>query len=344
MNELPRLSSPHLHQSRHDTGWLMFQVVVAALPGVAALVLFFGWGVIVNILLGAAIAALCESAAVLLRRRAPLFYLRDCSALVTALLLGIALPPHAPWWVVIAANATAILFGKHVYGGLGYNPFNPAMVGYVVALISFPVPMTTWAAPLGALAGHTPAGPIDALLLCLRGTDGNGVDALSMATPLDLLRSNTALTMSELRENYRQFGSFAGRGWEWANIGFLLGGGYLLWRRIYTWHAPVGMLGALILLSALFYSADSGSHGSPLFHLLSGATMLGAFFIVTDPVSGSVSNRGRLIFGIGVGVLLFFMRAFSNYPDAVAFAVLLMNFTAPLIDHYIQPRTYGYTR
>ena len=340
MNGLNRFSSPHMHGPQ-SSQMLMGQVLLATLPGIAALVWFFGWGVIVNICLASIVATGCETFAVMLRKKQPLFYLRDLSALVTAFLLGIALPPYAPWWLIVAAVATAILFGKHIYGGLGNNPFNPAMVGYVIALISFPVQMTNWAAPLGVAAGFQPPGLLEALRLCLTGSTGTGVDMVTAATPLDIIR-NSQLTASELQEQNLLFGKFGARGWEWANIGFLAGGLWLLWRRIFSWHAPVGMLGALVILSAIFYRSDSSGFGSPLFHLVSGATMLGAFFIVTDPVSGATSKMGRLVFGIGTGSLLYWLRVASNSPDAVAFAILLMNFTAPLIDNFTRPRTYGY--
>ena len=165
----------------------------------------------------------------------------------------------------------------------------------------------------------------------------------ALATPLDLLKQNNALLVEDLWTQNPQFGRWAGIGWEWANIAFLAGGAWLLYQRIFTWHAPVAMLASLSLLAALFYDGgSSASGGSPLFHLLSGATMFGAFFIVTDPVTSAASLRGRLIYGALVGALVYIIRVRGNYPDAVAFAVLLMNFAAPFIDHYTQPRTYGH--
>ena len=339
---LLQASSPHLYGPR-DTGWVMRQVLFAALPGLAAMTWFFGWGTVWNILLAAVTATLCEIFAVRLRGRSPRFYLRDGSVLVTALLLGLALPPYCPWWITVSGTAFAVLIGKHIYGGLGYNPFNPAMAGYLMLLISFPVEMTTWAAPRGSMLDYAPPSLWLAAQLSL--FSSAPLDAFTMATPLDLFRGRDAMTVEELWRSAPQFGLFGGRGWEWVNLGFGLGGLYLLWRRIFTWHAPAGMLGALALLAALFYAGGgSNSGGSPLMHLGTGATMLGAFFILTDPVSSAVSNRGRLFFGIGAGILIFSLRTWSNYPDGVAFAVLLMNFAAPFIDHYTQPRTYGHDR
>ena len=256
---------------------------------------------------------------------------------MTSTLLCIALPPYAPWWLIAIGVASSILLAKQLYGGLGYNPFNPAMVGYVVLLISFPVQMTAWAPPRGL--GDVP-GILDALRACFM---PGSFDAITMATPLDVLKQNKSLLIEDLWGQNAQFGRWAGVGWEWVNIAFLAGGAWLLYQRIFTWHAPVAMLASLTLLAAIFYDGgSSASGGSPLFHLLSGATMFGAFFIVTDPVSSAVSNRGRLVYGALIGALIYIIRVRGNYPDAVAFAVLIMNFAAPFIDHYTQPRTYGH--
>lgn len=340
---LPRFSSPHAHGPAR-TSWVMQQVLLASVPGVLALTVCFGWGTLANILWAVPVALACEGAMLRLRGRDVRFSLRDCSALVTALLLAIALPPGSPWWLVTTGTAFAIVIAKHLYGGLGSNPFNPAMAGYVVLLISFPLEMTRWMAP--AAAGIAPTlGPLEALQASLGLLDAARLDALTMATPLDVLRQNQSLLVSELWAKNPQFGRIAGAGWEWVNAGFLAGGLYLLARRIFTWHAPLAMLAALALMAAIFHDGGSAaSGGSPLFHLFSGATMFGAFFIVTDPVTCATSNRGRLIFGALVGVLVYLIRHWGNYPDAVAFAVLLMNFAAPLLDHYTQPRSYGHDR
>tara|TARA_R110000823_G_scaffold210224_3_gene340402 strand:- start:6725 stop:7693 length:969 start_codon:yes stop_codon:yes gene_type:complete len=317
----------------------MQTVLLATVPGILVLTHFFGFGTLVNILWGSIVALALESAALKLRGRPVGFYLKDCSALVTAFLLCIALPPYSPWWLIAVGIASAILLGKHFYGGLGYNPFNPAMVGYVVLLISFPLQMTSWAPPRGV--GEVP-GFLEALQACFLPATYDGV---TMATPLDVLRQNESLLMEDLWAQSPVFGRWAGIGWEWVNIAFLAGGLWLLQRRIFSWHAPLAMLASLALLAAIFYDGgSSASGGSPLFHLLSGATMFGAFFIITDPVSSAVSVRGRLIYGALIGVLVYVIRVRGNYPDAVAFAVLIMNFAAPFIDYYTQPRTYGHKR
>ena len=335
---LIRITSPHAH-SPMRTSLVMQNVLLATVPGILVLTHFFGFGTLVNILWGCTLALAFESLALMLRGRPIAFYLRDYSALVTATLLCIALPPYAPWWLIAVGIAAAILLAKHLYGGLGYNPFNPAMVGYVILLISFPVQMTSWAPPRGA--GELP-GLIQALQACFMPASFDGV---TMATPLDVLKQNNSLLVKDLWQQNIQFGRWAGVGWEWVNIAFLAGGGWLMYRKVFTWHAPVAMLLSLTFLAAIFYDGgSSASGGSPAFHLLSGATMFGAFFIVTDPVTSAVSVRGRLVYGALIGVLVYTIRVRGNYPDAVAFAVLIMNFAAPFIDHYTQPRTYGHDR
>ncbi len=342
---LHQVTSPHLTRAG-DTGSVMRHVLLATLPGIATLTYLFGWGTVINILWACLLAAAMEAGVMHLRGRPAMFYLKDCSAMVTAVLLAIALPPYAPWWLLVVGVGFSILVAKHLYGGMGYNPFNPAMVGYVVLLISFPVEMTQWAAPIGSVADQPDTlGPLSALLANFSFLSSEPVDAFTMATPLEVFKQNNALMTEELWANVPQFGWLGGYGWEWVNMAFLLGGVYLLRKRIFTWHAPLAMLASLGVMALLFYDGGSSqSLGSPFFHWFSGATMLGAFFIVTDPVSSAVSNKGRLYYGAGVGVLVFLIRSFGNYPDAIAFAVLLMNFAAPLIDHYTLPRTYGHAR
>jgi len=342
---LMRMTSPHAHNTQ-STGDVMRLVILATIPGVLALTLAFGWGTLVNILLASIFGLGLEALALTFRKRPIKFYLNDYTALVTAVLLAIALPPYASWWLILTGMLFSIIVAKHLYGGMGYNPFNPAMVGYVVLLISFPVQMTSWAAPIALLpAGVSVPGPVDTLLISLGFMQLPAIDGFTMATPLDLLRQNNALMVEDLKQQYTQFGRWGGLGWEWASLGFLAGGLFLLYKKIYTWHAPVSMLASLLLISVIFYDGGSSdSIGSPIMQLLAGASMFGAWFIVTDPVSSAVSNKGRIIFGAGVGILIFLIRKWGNYPDAVAFAVLLMNFSAPFIDHYTQPKTYGHNK
>ncbi|KES21583.1 MULTISPECIES: RnfABCDGE type electron transport complex subunit D [Pseudomonas] len=334
---LPRFSSPHA-TGANRTQKVMLQVLAALAPGALALIALYGVGTLFNLLWCSAVALGTEALMLHLRKRPLAVFLKDGSALVTAVLLALALPPYAPWWLSLLASAFALVFGKHLYGGLGQNPFNPAMLGYVVVLVSFPLEMTRWPSPDAGL------GLVDGLSRIL-GLGAPPPDAWAGATALDVLKNNHSLTIDELVTQSAAFGHVGGRGVELVNLAFLAGGLFLLWRKLFTWHAPVGMLGGLFVMSLLFWNGSgSDSHGSPLFHLFSGAAMLGAFFIVTDPVSGATSNRGRLVFGLGVGIVTYVIRAWGGYPDGVAFAVLLMNLAAPTIDYYTRPRTYGHKK
>jgi len=334
---LPRFSSPHA-TGANRTQKVMLQVLAALAPGALALIALYGVGPLFNLLWCSAVALGTEALMLHLRKRPLAVFLKDGSALVTAVLLALALPPYAPWWLSLLATAFALVFGKHLYGGLGQNPFNPAMLGYVVVLVSFPLEMTRWPSPDAGL------GLVDGLSRIL-GLGAPPPDAWAGATALDVLKNNHSLTIDELVTQSTAFGHVGGRGVELVNLAFLAGGLFLLWRKLFTWHAPLGMLGGLFVMSLLFWNGSgSDSHGSPLFHLFSGAAMLGAFFIVTDPVSGATSNRGRLVFGLGVGIVTYVIRAWGGYPDGVAFAVLLMNLAAPTIDYYTRPRTYGHKK
>ncbi|RLU05535.1 electron transport complex subunit RsxD [Pseudomonas prosekii] len=307
-------------------------VLLAAAPGLLVMFWLYGWGVLINLMLTALTALAVEAAVLKLRRRPIQSSLSDGSALVTATLLTLALPPYCPWWLTVSAAAAALLFGKHLYGGVGSNPFNPAMLGVALALVSFPQSMTHWPAAHG----------VD-LFTGLQQIFGFSLsqtpDAWVQATALDALRVNKSLTIDELFASHSAFGRFGGRGVEWLNLAFLAGGVFLLQRRVFTWHAPVGMLASLFVISLLCWNGSgSDSNGSPLFHLLSGASMLGAFFIVTEPVSGAKSPGARLLFGVGVGLLTYLIRTWGGYPDGVAFAVLLMNLCVPALDRFVAAR------
>lgn len=335
------LSSPHT-RGANRTAHIMLWVIGATLPGLLALTYFFGWGTLINLVLASTVALSCEAAVLRLRQRPIGFFLRDYSALLTAVLIGIALPPFAPYWVTVVATAFAILFGKHLYGGLGNNPFNPAMLGYALVLVSFPVQMTTLWAQAVTASGQELLGFADTLRVIFGGQI-NLIDGLSGATALDtyktLIQSGTAQTVLA----NPTFNGWLNGGWAWINLAFLLGGVLLLAKRIITWHIPVSMLVSLSLCS-LFLGWDADMYVPLSLHLMSGATMLGAFFIATDPVSAATTRTGKLIYGAGIGILLYVIRTWGAYPDAVAFAVLLMNFAAPLIDAYTQPRSYGHDK
>ena len=221
---------------------------------------------------------------------------------------------------------------QHLYGGVGKNPFNPAMLGFALVLVTFPQQMTHWPSSHGLDL-------IGGLQQVFGFSLGQTPDAWVQATALDSLRINKSLTMDELFAANPAFGHFGGRGMEWVNLAFLAGGAFLLQRRVFSWHAPVGMLSSLFIISLLCWNGSgSDSHGSPLFHLLTGASMLGAFFIVTEPVSGAKSPGARLLFGAGVGLLTYLIRTWGGYPDGVAFAVLLMNLCVPALERFATSR------
>lgn len=335
--------SPYISQAP-SVSVIMLKVMLALLPGIAAFVWFYGGAIVLNLLLASGTALVCESTLLHLRQRPLKPYLMDLSALVTAWLLSLALPLYAPWWLVVVGTAFAIVVAKQLYGGLGYNPFNPAMVGYAVLLISFPVLMTSWPAPL--TLAQSPLDTWQQLQLILGGHLPAGVklDAVTSATPLDYIKTQLMLSHS-VSDSLQAplFGAMAAKGGEWVSIGYLLGGLYLLQQRIISWHLPVGFIGALALISGVFYLVDTQHFANPVLHLFGGATMLCAFFIITDPVSGPTTPKGKLIFAAGIGLLTYLIRVFGGYPDGVAFAVLIFNICVPLIDAYSQPRVFGHS-
>lgn len=306
-------------QVKHSVSQLMLRVLLALLPGIALQIVCFGPALLITLAVSLVGCLALEAGVLVLRRRPVLRTLGDGSAAVTAVLLALSIPPQAPVWLVLMGCGFAILLAKHAYGGLGYNPFNPAMVAYAALLVSFPQQMTAWPAPLGA-----------------------ELDAVSSATALDHLRSalGEQRTLGEMADD-PAFGVLGASGWEWPALGYLLGGLYLLQQRVIRWQIPLSMLLGMGLMALVFWAADSDRHASPLFHLFSGATLLGAFFIATDPVSAATTARGRLLYGFGIGVLVYVIRSWGSYPDGLAFAVLLFNLLAPTLDRYSAPRVHG---
>ncbi|NUL35270.1 electron transport complex subunit RsxD [Kosakonia sacchari] len=343
-------SSPYTHNQR-QTSRIMLLVTLATVPGIAAQLWFFGWGTLIQIIL-AIISALAAEALVLkLRKQNVSAILADNSALLTGLLLAISIPSFAPWWMVVLGTVFAVVIAKQLYGGLGHNPFNPAMIGYVVLLISFPVQMTSWLPPYEI--ARTVPGFMDALQVIFTGhtaaganmeTLRIGIDGVSQATPLDTFKTSlhAGHSVEQILQSPIYSGMLAGAGWQWVNLGYLAGGLFLLWQKTIRWHIPVSFLLTLAICAALGWIFAPQSLAAPQLHLFSGATMLGAFFILTDPVTASTTNKGRLIFGALAGVLVWLIRSYGGYPDGVAFAVLLANITVPLIDYYTRPRVYGH--
>ena len=324
MADGPLPGSSFLNDSRR----IMWVVVVALMPGTIACIGYYGWTLLINVIVGIVGCVLFEALITTLRGRPVSPVIADGSAVVTGLLLALCLPPELSPWIVLTGCFFAIVIAKQLYGGLGHNLFNPAMVGYAVLILSFPLALSLWPAP----ADHLPVASSSDTVLA---TDASsGVDALTGATPLDSLRQRGALTLEEFyntgdtRERMSR--------WQMINLAFLAGGLLLIGLRLARWRAPLAMLLSLMVASALGYAGGgSDSAGSPFFHLFSGATMLGAFFIVTDPVTSPDTRTGQWLFGAGVGLLTLMIRTIGAYPDGIAFAVLLMNACAPLIDHLV---------
>jgi electron transport complex protein RnfD len=335
------LFAPFINKAE-SVSQIMLKVLLALVPGIALYVWCYGPAILVSIAIASITALATEAIMLKLRNRPIAPTLQDNSALLTAWLLALSIPPLAPWWLVVVGTAFAIIIAKHLYGGLGNNLFNPAMVGYAVLIISFPVQMTQWLSPHGL--GQTELGFVDQLAYIFTSAlpDGIKIDALTMATPLDALKTHLHLDESVSKIlDMPIYGHLAGQGSELVAIGFLLGGLYLIATRIISWHIPVAFLGTLFATAGIFYLVDPAHYVAPVFHWFSGAAMLGAFFILTDPVSSPTTNTGRLIFAAGAAIITYLIRVYGNYPDGMAFATLLMNICAPFIVLYTQPKVFG---
>ncbi|WP_394201829.1 electron transport complex subunit RsxD [Shewanella waksmanii] len=340
-------SSPHL-SDKMQTSRLMQQVMLCALPGLAVQCYFFGWGTLIQVVFAMLIAWLAEALVLKIRNRPTLATLKDNSALLTGFLLGLAVPAFAPWWIIFIGVLFAIIIVKQLYGGLGNNIFNPAMAAYVMLLIAFPLQMTTWSAPIGfAQQSFSFNETLQLIFFGATGADISqyqlGIDGMAMATPLDSVKTafSTGLTINEaLLAN--SFSDGLGVGWFWINCAYFIGGLIMIKLKLIRWHISVAIIASLFICASIGYLLNPDTHLGPIMHLFSGATMLAAFFIATDPVSAATSNQGRLIFGTLIGVIVYVIRTYGGYPDAFAFAVLLGNLCAPFIDHYVKPRAYGH--
>ena len=304
-----------------STSNLMLQVIYGLTLGVALQFYFFGWGVIYQIALAILTGIVAEILFLKIRKKS-IDVVKDNSAALTAILLAISIPSIAPWWVVVLGTSFAIIFGKQLYGGLGSNPLNPAMLGYAFLLISFPLEMTRWASSFLSFEEG-----LNVIFSSIH------IDALSSATRLE--EAKFALIEGEV------FNPIQIDQTVWINLGFLVGGVYLFFKKVITWQIPMSFLVGIVVMSVLLMLIDSDHAMGPVFHLFHGATMLGAFFILTDPVSSSTTPRGRLIFGFLIGILVIIIRTYGSYPDGVAFAVLLLNIAVPLIDYYSKPKVFG---
>jgi electron transport complex protein RnfD len=333
--------SPFTLQADNSVCAIMLKVMAALVPAIIAHAWFFGPGIWVSLLVCSVLAIGLETLMLLLRARPLGPFLKDGSVLVTAWLLALSLPTLAPWWLYAVGMIFAVVVAKHLYGGLGQNLFNPAMVGYAALIISFPVYMTQWPAPQDlALHDITLAESFD---LVFAGQGAISVDAYTAATALDTWKTQTRLGKPvEDILALPAFGWGGGQGHEFVALMYLLGGLLLLGNRLITWHIPAAFLGSVVCTAWGLHLLNPAQHAGPLFHLFSGGVMLGAFFIATDPVTAASTPRGKLIYAGLAGMLTVLIRGFGGYPDGVAFSILLMNVAAPFIDTYTQPRVFGH--
>lgn len=344
MSTLNVASGPFAHD-RSSVNRIMLQVCLALLPATLFGLYLFGWPAL-NLWLLTCASALVTEALCLRWLGQPQRRLLDGSALLSGWLLALSLPPWAPWWIGVGGAAFAVGIGKQLYGGIGQNIFNPAMLARVALLIAFPLQMTSWVppAPLGSAGAP---GFVEGLAISFGGAlpDGmSGATALGgLKTELTLGRSAEAILAGNFALVPALLGHSAGSLGETSELLLLLGGLWLLARRLIHWEIPVSMLFGVLLLAAIAHQINPERYPGGLYHLASGGLLLGALFIATDPVTSPVSRGGRLIFGAGCGVLVYVIRTWGNFPEAVAFAVLFMNALSPLIDRYWRPRAYGRT-
>ena len=331
--------SPFIQKAASVTN-IMLMVILALVPGLIFYVYFFGVGVLLNVFVASLTALIAEYFVLKMRKLPPKVYLSDGSALVAAWLLALSIPSIAPWWIIVVGTLFTIVIAKHFYGGLGSNIFNPAMIGYAVLLISFPAIMTKWPSPIeNSLSMESIR---QALQVFFYGLTQVG-DGLTSATPLDYIKTEllqgqilpditipnvglaTILTSTQI-----------------ISLAYLLGGIMLLHKKIISWHLPITYLLSLAFISGLFHLIDPNNYSTISFHLLNGGTMLCAFFIITDPVSGPTTPKGKIWFAFMVAILVYVIRVFGGYPEGIAFAVIFMNICVPLIDNLTQPKVFGH--
>lgn len=339
------LPAPHAHD-RSTVNRIMGHVCLALLPATLFGLYWFGWPAINLLALTCASAVLTELACLKLQQQ-PLQRALDGTALLTGWLIAMSIPPWAPWWIGVGGAIFAITFGKHLYGGVGQNVFNPAMLARIALLIAFPVQMTCWVLPQ---AFGSEQAPDFSQSLAITFGFSPIPDGLTGATALGHLKTSFTLQQSAsdvLAKDFSFIDAFLGITpgslGETSEILVLLGGVWLLLLRIITWEIPVSILGTMILLSLIAVAVNPERYPGPLFHLSSGGLMLGAFFIATDPVTSPITRKGRILFGVGCGFITFVIRSWGSFPEAMGFGVLFMNALTPLIDRYLRPRAYGRT-
>ena len=320
MNRLIVSPSPHLH-TKTSTKSLMRDVVIALLPAVAVSVLFYGWSELLVLGVGVASCVLLEYLITkyLLKTSCTI---GDWSAVITGVLLALNLPATTPWWVVFIGAVVAIGIAKMTFGGLGQNLFNPALVGRVFLLISFPTYMTDWTKPQGFITNSI-------------------VDAYSGATPLGIAKGfgpEATEAMDYLNMLFLNIGGSAG---ELSAIALLLGFAYLLIRKVIKPYITLSIIATVAVFSGIFWAINPAEYTDPLFNILSGGLLLGAIFMATDYVTSPMSAWGGVVFGVGIGLITMLIRYFGAYPEGVSFAILIMNSVVPLLNKWFHTKKYG---
>lgn len=326
-NQLLTVSpSPHIH-SKYSINMAMSRVIMVLIPALIVSIYFFGIGAV--IVTGVAMCS-CIIFEILIKKY--IFrehtLVSDCSALLTGLLLAFNLPSNLPVWIVILGSFVAIGVGKMTFGGLGKNPFNPALVGRVFLLICFPVEMTSWPLPLVSRLSY--------------------MDAVTGATPLGIMKEGFRNTipatewMAQIPSHIQMFiGEMGGSMGEISGLVLILGGIYLIVTRIISWHIPVSIILTVLIFTGLFWVFDPIKYPDPIFHVLTGGVLLGSFFMATDYVTSPMTPIGMCLYGIGIGIITVVIRNFGAYPEGVSFAILIMNGFVPLINKYMKPKRYG---
>lgn len=325
-NLLTVSQSPHIH-AKDDTKKLMYGVIIALVPALLASVWFFGWGAIIVTLASVLSCVFFEYVIQKYLIKGPVT-ITDGSAIVTGMLLAFNVPSNLPVLIIILGALVSIGVGKMSFGGLGNNPFNPALVGRVFLLISFPVKMTTWPVPAGFKTGYA--------------------DAVTGATPLgiikDGLRNGEKISslMNQVPDHMQLFyGHMGGSMGEVAALALLIGFGYMLARKIITWHITVSVIASIAIFTGVLWLVNPEQNADPLFHLLTGGVMLGAIFMATDYVTSPMVPKAMIIYGAGIGIITVVIRVYGAYPEGISFAILIMNAFVPLMNAYIKPNRFG---
>ncbi len=345
INAIPEMSGPYVRKEKSVTR-TMTLVMLALVPATAYGLYLYGWPAIILFTIAITSALLFEILSLLIAKKPVVRFASDGSAMLTAWLLAISLPPWAPWWVAVLGSAIAIVIGKHVFGGLGQNVFNPAMVGRVVLLLSFPLEMTAFVNPIPLFSADAPT--------FLQGVQivfgGMSIDAYTGATVLDSVKVAVGHggVVQDGIAGQRNLGSWlagnnAGSMAEGADVLLLLGGILLIFTRVIRWFIPVSTLLSLAAVATVFNWVDPATYPDASIHLFTGSAVLGAFFIATDPVTSPTSPKGQLFFGASLGALIYVIRTWAQYPEGMSFAILLMNAVTPLINRYMRPRIFGRT-